>query len=113
MMNEQRIKTITCGELHELSLKQPINLIDVRTPEEFLGVRAVGARSVPLASQELFDMLQAGSVSEQPIHFICEVGGRSGRACAAFMAAGQPNVFNVEGGTQAWIEAGLPTECGD
>jgi rhodanese-related sulfurtransferase len=112
-MSEQRIRTITCRELHELSLKQAINLVDVRTPEEFQEVRAVGARCVPMASHELFKMLQSGSASDQPIYFICAVGGRSGRVCAAFMAAGQMNVFNVEGGTEAWAEAGLPIENGD
>jgi rhodanese-related sulfurtransferase len=111
-MSEQRIRTITCREVHELGRKQPINLIDVRTPEEFREVRAVGARCIPMASQELFYMLQAGNASDEPIYFICAVGGRSGRVCAAFMAAGQMNVFNVEGGTQEWIETGLPTEIG-
>jgi rhodanese-related sulfurtransferase len=112
MMSEQRVRTITCREVHELSRKQPINLIDVRTAEEFQEVRAVGARCIPMASQELFGMLQSGGAGDQPIYFICAVGGRSGRVCEAFMAAGQMNVFNIEGGTQAWVEAGLPVESG-
>ena len=86
-------------------------LIDVRTRPEFQRAHAVGARHVPLDSQELFDLLQeAGGETDPTIYFICEVGGRSGQACATFMELGRPNVVNVEGGTRSWIEAGLPVE---
>jgi rhodanese-related sulfurtransferase len=105
------IKTISCLDLHKIRSQQPVQLIDVRTPEEFQSVRAAGARSVPLDSQELFDLLQeAGGDSDPTLYFICEVGGRSAYACATFMTLGRNNVVNVEGGTRAWIEAGLPVE---
>jgi rhodanese-related sulfurtransferase len=108
-MNDPTIKTITCQKLYELSCAKPVELIDVRTPGEFQARRAIGAHNVPLDSRELQDMLHTpGSAADEPIYFICEVGGRSAWACAAFMAAGLPNVINVEGGTQAWAEAGLP-----
>jgi rhodanese-related sulfurtransferase len=113
-MNGPVIKSITCQELHELTRAKPVELIDVRTPEEFQTRRAIGARNVPLDSRELQDMLHAqGSAADEPLYFICEVGGRSAWACAAFMAAGHPNVINIEGGTQAWAEAGLPTAAGE
>jgi rhodanese-related sulfurtransferase len=109
-MNGPVIKTITCQELYGLSRAKPVELIDVRTPEEFQARRASGARNVPLDSRELQDMLHAqDSATDEPLYFICEVGGRSAHACAAFMAAGNHNVFNVEGGTHLWVEAGLPT----
>jgi rhodanese-related sulfurtransferase len=109
MMNGPEVKTITCGELFELSQSVPITLIDVRTPEEFHERCAAGARNVPLDSQELRDLLNEPTFGKaEPVYFICEVGGRSAFACAAFMAAGRPNVINVEGGTRAWAEVGLP-----
>jgi rhodanese-related sulfurtransferase len=104
------IKAITCQALYELIRSEPVELIDVRTPEEFRDRRVASARSVPLDSRELLDIMHApGSATEQPRYFICEMGGRSAWACAAFMAAGHPNVINVDGGTAAWAEAGLPT----
>lgn len=110
-MNVPAIRTITCGDLYKLSLEQPIMLIDVRTRPEYQRAHAVGARLVPLDSQELFDLLQeAGGETDPTIYFICEVGGRSARACATFMELGRPNVVNVENGTRGWIEAGLPVE---
>jgi phage shock protein E len=110
-MNAPAIKTITCRELHKLSLEQPIDLVDVRTPKEFRNSHAAGARNVPLDSQELFDLLQeSGGETDPTIYFICEMGGRSARACATFIELGRPNVVNVDDGTRGWIEAGLPVE---
>jgi rhodanese-related sulfurtransferase len=46
--------------------------------------------------------------SGQPLYVICRSGSRGQQACEKFLAAGYTNVVNVEGGTQAWDQAGLP-----
>jgi rhodanese-related sulfurtransferase len=108
-MNVEPIQSISVKELHELSQKQPVELIDVRTPEEFREVRAAIARSVPMDTIIIHELLRnrTGTV-DAPLFFICQMGGRSGRVCEAFSAAGYKNVINVVGGTDAWIAAGLP-----
>jgi len=42
--------------------------------------------------------------------FVCEVGQRSAVAAELAAAVGKKHVFNLEGGMQAWRNAGLPTE---
>jgi rhodanese-related sulfurtransferase len=112
-MNSPTIKTIACAELHRASLDGPVDLIDVRTPEEFADIRAAGARNMPLDVLDPAAIVQARtSPSDAPLYFICAVGGRSEWACRMMIAAGHENVVNVEGGTQAWYLAGLPTEQG-
>jgi rhodanese-related sulfurtransferase len=44
----------------------------------------------------------------QPLYVICRSGNRARQACEKLIAAGYTNVVNVEGGTQAWEQAGLP-----
>jgi rhodanese-related sulfurtransferase len=90
-----------------------IDLIDVRTPVEYREVHAVGARNVPL------DRLDAGAVMQarndcraQPLYVICRSGSRGRQACEKFLQAGFTNVINVEGGTLAWAECGLPVVRG-
>ena len=39
-MTERSVKTIDCQGLYEASQRGPIDLIDVRTPEEFADARA-------------------------------------------------------------------------
>ncbi len=112
-MSESSIKTIGCVELHRASSLGPIDLIDVRTPQEFAELHAARARNAPLDSFKPKAILKSRVTSaEEPMYFICAVGARSAWACEAMMAAGYENVVNVEGGTQAWYLAGLPTEQG-
>jgi rhodanese-related sulfurtransferase len=111
-MNAPIIKTISCAELYQKSLSGHVELVDVRTPEEFNDIRATGARNLPLDRLNPAALIQSRQNATEPLHFICAVGGRSAYACEAMMAAGYDNVVNVTGGTQEWYSAGLPTERG-
>ena len=113
MKNPPTVKTISCVDLHRASANGPIDLIDVRTPEEFQQVRAAPARNVPLDQLDPFSVIKSRtSPSDDPLYFICAVGARSASACELMMAAGYENVVNVDGGTQEWYAAGLPIEQG-
>jgi rhodanese-related sulfurtransferase len=112
-MNDPTIKSVTCGELYAASQSGPVDLIDVRTPEEFQDIHAAGARNIPLdafAPRSVMSIRM--TAASEPLYFICAVGARSAWACEMMMAAGYENVVNVEGGTHAWYLAGLPVERG-
>lgn len=112
-MNERIVKTIRCAELHQLSLNGPIDLIDVRTPEEFCDARAALARNVPLDTFDPAAIMESRRThADEPLYFICAVGARSAWACEMMTAAGHENVINVAGGTQAWYLTGLPISQG-
>lgn len=86
-----------------------VELIDVRTPVEYREVHAEGARNVPL------DQLVPGELPRDPeavLVVLCRSGSRGKQACQKLLAAGWENVVNVEGGTQAWEQAGLPVVRG-
>jgi rhodanese-related sulfurtransferase len=104
--------SITPAALYDLMRTgKPVDLIDVREPDEFATVHAVGARPIPLNTiskdRVLADRLAAAG---QPIYVICKSGGRSSKACARLIEEGLDHVVNVEGGTTAWEKAGLPVE---
>jgi rhodanese-related sulfurtransferase len=92
---------------------QPVELIDVRTPVEFREVHAESARNVPLSGLDPAAVMngRAGG-PDQPLYVICQSGSRGRQACEKFQAAGFANVVNVEGGTRAWVECGLPVVRG-
>jgi len=84
-------------------------LLDVRTPAEFAGRHAVGARNIPLngiASKALNG--DHALLKDQPICVLCEKGGRARDAAEKLLASGFTDVHVVEGGTQGWVAAGLP-----
>ena len=108
------IAVIKPQELAELNKKgQKIDLIDVRTPVEFREVHVEVARNVPLDQLDPAAVMQArnGSANE-PLYVICRSGSRGQQACEKFLKAGFSNVVNIEGGTLACVEAGLPVVRG-
>jgi len=113
MSTNSPVETITCRDLHALTVEGPIDLIDVRSPEEYSERRAEMARSFPLDHFDPHAVHAARTTDpSQPIYFICEVGVRSEWACEVMRAAGYEYVVNVLGGTQAWEAAGLPIASG-
>lgn len=111
-MNPPTVKTIRCADLYRESQSHSVDIVDVRTVEEFNEIRAVGVRNVPLDGLNPAALIESHQNAAEPLYFICAVGGRSAWACEMMMAAGYENVVNVEGGTQEWYAAGLPTERG-
>lgn len=107
------VSTISCQEFAPLSKKGGFDMIDVRTRMEFYQVHAVGALCVPLdALNPEVIMASREERATQPLYVICKSGGRSAQACDAFVKAGFDNVVNIEGGTMAWLAAGLPVNRG-
>jgi len=111
-MVEIRSKVISPAALSAiLSDGTPQELLDVRTPSEYASVHVPGARLAPL------DQLDAGAVlarhrDGRPIYVICQAGMRASQAIERFQRAGCGDCVLVEGGTQAWIAAGLPVHRG-
>ena len=104
-----QIATISVERLAELAARGEVDVLDVRTPAEFRELRAAVASNVPLDDLDPHHVMQARNGSaDEPLYVICRSGNRAAKACAKFIAAGYPKVLNVEGGTQAWHQAGLP-----
>lgn len=107
------MQTIDVKQLADKAAAGEVDLIDVRMPTEFREVHAERAKNVPLDS--LNPQTIAASCngrSGEPLYLICRSGNRSGQACKKFVDAGIENVVNVDGGTTAWVAAGLPVVRG-
>ena len=107
------LPTISVKRLAELRERGDAEVIDVRTPVEFREVHATGVRNVPLDSLDPQVVIkERQGTANDPLYVICHAGDRASKACQQFIDAGYTNVVNVEGGTQAWDEAGLPVVRG-
>ena len=88
---------------------ESVELIDVRTPVEYREAHCAFARSMPLSDLDPMAVMSARyGAADGPLYVICRSGSRGKQACEKFLAAGYTNVVNVEGGTLAWAECGLP-----
>jgi rhodanese-related sulfurtransferase len=89
----------------------PHQVLDVRTIPEYDSAHVPGATLIPL------DELDAGEFIERhragtPIYVLCQGGARAARAIEKLERAGCNDCVLVEGGTQAWIDAGLAVHRG-
>ena len=90
-----------------------IDLIDVRTPVEYREVHVAAARNVPLDRLDPAAVMRSRNGSEgEPLYVLCRSGSRGRQACEKFLAARFTNIVNVEGGTLACVESGLPVVRG-
>jgi rhodanese-related sulfurtransferase len=108
------VKTITPKELEDLKRQgRAVDLIDVRTPVEYREVHAEPARLVSLDGLDPRAVMESRNASKDgPLYTICRSGSRGRQACEKFHDAGFTDVVNVEGGTLAWEQAGLPVVRG-
>jgi rhodanese-related sulfurtransferase len=108
------IALIKPSELAELCKDgKKVDVIDVRTPVEYREIHVEIARNVPLDELDPAALMAARNGSaEGPLYLICRSGSRGQQACAAFLKAGFTNVVNIEGGTIACVDAGLPVVRG-
>ena len=79
-------------------------LVDVRSPAEFAAGHIPGAVNIPMEQIESrLDDLNPN----RPVIPICHTGQRA-RMTAALLETGHRPAAVLDGGTRAWIEAGLP-----
>jgi rhodanese-related sulfurtransferase len=88
----------------------PAQLLDVRSPGEFAAAHLPGAKLIPLGDLDAAAFQRERGAGETPIYVLCQSGGRARKAIAKLEQAGVRGCVLVEGGTQGWIDAGLPVE---
>ncbi len=108
------MKTITVQELNTRLQQEPgLALVDVRTPVEYAEVHVPQARLTPLNQLNPQGLAGDGTAAkDRPVYILCRSGQRATRAAEKFAAEGYSEPIVVEGGTLAWIDAGLPVERG-
>jgi adenylyltransferase/sulfurtransferase len=104
------VETVPSISVHELKQKtdarEPLELIDVREPFEYEIARIDGAKLIPLGEiGDRVDELRR----EQPIVVHCHSGQRSAQAVRLLQQRGFSNVYNLDGGIDAWSDQIDPT----
>ncbi len=99
------MQTISATTLANMQQQGVVNLIDVRTPAEFGASHAKGATNIPL---DKLDPSSLAYCSGNTVYFICKSGIRAQKAMEKLADSGFSNMVQVEGGTDAWIDARLP-----
>lgn len=107
--SDRTVRTITLMEPKDLyALMQkgtaPV-IVDVRLPSEWMGLRIGQVINMPLNELET---LSSKLDVTQPVIAVCNSAYRSSMAMGVLERKGFINVSSMNGGSEAWINAGLP-----
>lgn len=102
---KDRLETIDVATLKLLLDHDRVLLLDVRERAEYVGEHIPGAILFPLST---FDP-QRVPVTNKKLVLQCQSGNRSSQAAQKLFAAGIEPVTHLEGGLNAWKQAGYPT----
>jgi rhodanese-related sulfurtransferase len=98
------VKQITASELAQESGARRAQWVDVRSASEYSAGHLPGAVNVPMEQIEVrLDDLRP----DVPVVLVCQ-GGQRARIAAGLLVPFRQDVAVLEGGTSAWIQAGLP-----
>ncbi|WP_247717916.1 rhodanese-like domain-containing protein [Qipengyuania proteolytica] len=101
-----KVRTIETQALAtRLDAGEAIQLIDVRTPEEFAEGHIAGAINIPL---DRFDPAALPDAQGAARVLYCRSARRSGLAAEQLVAATGRDAVHLEGGILAWEQSGQP-----
>ena len=101
---ENMVKPLSPKQASERIAQGGVAVIDVREPHEWLDGHVPGARLVPLAQ---FRQNPRAAIANDGVLFVCAAGVRSETAARLAAQSGFKEVYNLTGGTRAWVKAGL------
>ncbi len=102
-------KLITPDELVELSSMEEVQLVDVRTPEEYSEGFIEGFQNIDFMSDSFeknIDKLD----KTKPVVVYCKAGGRSAKCSKKMLDAGFVKIYDLDGGITKWKYEGFDIE---
>lgn len=95
------IKSLKPSQFRKLINEANVQLVDVRTPEEYNQERIEGAQLINYYDANFEDMLDAALNSSMPVAVYCHSGIRS-MSAARLLAKKGFTVYNLRGGILFW-----------
>ena len=109
-INGQKYQTLSVADFDKKLQEKDIQLVDVRTPEEYAEKHIKDAVNINFNSDDFVE-LATKLDKTKPVLIYCLSGGRSSKAAALISKKGYPQVYNLDGGIMAWTNAGEPVEA--
>ena len=105
-INVEKGIIVTSEEMQAILHSEDVQLIDVRTPEEFYEGHIENSQNIdyksPSFSEDILVLDKA-----KPVILYCRSGKRSGESSKILKKAGFVTVYDLEGGILKWKEKGL------
>ncbi len=96
-----QFKVLDVQTFNDSIQQKKIQLIDVRTPQEFNSGHIEGAKNIDFYSKT-FNVEFSKLEKEQPVYLYCKSGNRSRLAGNKLMDLGFKQIYDLEGGYLNW-----------
>ncbi|VXC21472.1 Thioredoxin [Flavobacterium sp. 9AF] len=103
------IKLVNTTVFEEKMKEEGVQLVDVRTPEEFASGHLKNAININSNDSNFKQQIESLDKTK-PILVYCKSGGRSGRACGQLKELGFTTIIDLDGGILAWKADGKSVE---
>ena len=103
------IQVLSIAQFEKMAIKKKSKIIDVRTPEEVEEGHLADAITINFLSPD-FNSQVAGLNKKGTYLLYCRSGARTRKAADAMQKMGFKHVYMLEGGINAWKEAGKTIE---
>ncbi len=103
------IQVLSIAQFEKMATKKKSKIIDVRTPEEVAEGHLADATTINFLSPD-FTSQVAGLNKKGTYLLYCRSGARTRKAADAMRKMGFKHVYMLEGGINAWKEAGKTIE---
>ena len=93
---------LTADEFEKAVAKDSVQILDVRTPGEYAGGHIKNTLLANWNDATEFERRISYVDKNKPVYVYCLAGGRSAAAAAKMRAMGFKNVYELQGGINAW-----------
>ncbi|NND62962.1 MAG: rhodanese-like domain-containing protein [Flavobacteriaceae bacterium] len=102
VQNNDSFEILSPSAFKEAISKSKVQLVDVRTPQEYKGGSIKKAINIDIFQSNSFQEKIQKLDKNQPVYIFCRSGSRSKRAAGLMLKLGFTKIFDLQGGYMAW-----------
>lgn len=103
------ITVLPTQEFHDATAGNKVQLLDVRTPEEFKDGHVTNAININVLEDDFTSKAETFD-KQKPVYLYCRSGKRSAKASAILKDLGFKEIYDMEGGFLSWEDEGLEAQ---
>ena len=104
------VTVVSPEEMRSLLELEDVQLVDVRTPEEYNEGYIAKAQNINFESPTFDDDITKLD-KNKPVLLYCQAGGRSAKCAEKMVKAGFVKVYDLEGGISKWKHKGFEVKA--
>ena len=102
--SQKGIIKIDVSTFNELTSKEKVQLLDVRTSKEYKNGNIKGSVNIDFWKSDFIVQVKNKFDKSEPLYIYCAGGGRSGMASENLKKKGFKLIYDLDGGYEAYIE---------